>query len=152
MFKKLMLTLIAAATIPVIISGCCCKAATDKKDCQAKPCDKKVCKADQTTEENAIVSFWVSVAERDMDILWTLLCPANKQAAIAQEGSEKAVKEKAAADLKTKVTDEQCQTLKAMLKDPAQRKTLVENVRKNRPGSFIQIDGKWYIDFAKLTK
>ena len=52
-----MLTLIAAATIPVIISGCCCKAAADKKDCQAKPCDKKVCKADQTTEENAIVSF-----------------------------------------------------------------------------------------------
>jgi hypothetical protein len=150
MFKKFMLTLIAAATVPVIFSGCCCKTDADKKDCRS--CDKNTCKVDQTTEENAIISFWISVAELDMDILWTLLCPANKQAAIAKEGNEAAVKAKAAADLKEKITAEQFQKLKVMLKDPEQRKILVENVRKKRPGSFIQIDGKWYIDFAKLTK
>lgn len=113
-------------------------------------CSKKVetymSIAKQSTQTEAVTSLCIATANGDVDILWGLICPADRKELIKEYGSEKAAKDNLKKEFKAD------KKLLDLMLDANKKSEFVNKIRLNfiNKDAWVNADNKWYIDFKKL--
>lgn len=101
----------------------------------------------QSTQDEAVESFFIAMAYGNIEMLWDLLCPANKEMIIKEAGS----KSKALEVLKTSLNVKADPEGQKRLKDQAAKTKMINEAKTelSQKKAWVYVDGKWYIDFTK---
>ena len=101
---------------------------------------------DQSSKEAVVETFIRATAYDDPEAMWAVLDPSLRQLAINEAGSEAQAIKDFWAGFRQSCPASQNETFKQILRDPAQKKEVINMMLQQNGKWFIRKNGKWYIN------
>ena len=102
------------------------------------------------SKEELIEALMKSVCEDDADILWETFSPDFQKKLLAESNDEVKTKVQALREFTKSIGGDAVQKIKELMGNDAMRKVLIQKEIEVLGKAFVQIDGKWYLDFSRL--
>ena len=101
---------------------------------------------DQSSKEAVTETFFIAAAYDDAEGMWVILDPDLRQQVIRDSGSERQGITDFWQGFRKGFPSSQNSTLKQMLRDPSQKKELINAMLQQNGKWFVKKNGKWYIN------
>lgn len=107
---------------------------------------------DQSSKEKLLFTFFMAVADRNIDAIWQIIPQEIKISGIAECGSEKKAKEALVKNIFESSSEMEARNTKRILGNPATAEPFIRALLPKLDKGMVKIDGKWFLDISKFAQ